>query len=114
MDDLKNKKCVPCKGGIDPLNQEKIEYYMKATPTWSVIEDNKKIEKDFKFKDFKGAINFINKVADLAENEGHHPDIYLHGWNKVKFILWTHAIKGLFENDFIMAVKIDLLAEHED
>lgn len=77
-------------------------------PDWTVVED-KKIERDFKFKNFAEAIEFINKVAGIAEEEGHHPDIYLHNWNRVRFSLMTHAIKGLFLNDFILASKIDSL-----
>ena len=100
------KKCTPCEGGVPPLKSDEIEYFMKHVDLWTV-EDNK-ITKIFEFKDFKEGIEFVNKVADLAEDEGHHPDISIN-WNKIKIILWTHAINGLSENDFIMAYKIDKL-----
>lgn len=105
---LLDKKCIPCEGGVPPLNSEHIKEFMKEISGWSVIED-KKIEKEFKFKNFKEAISFINRIAEIAESEGHHPDINLHNWNKVKVTLWTHAIKGLSENDFILAAKTDEL-----
>ena len=104
--ELKNKKCVPCEGGVPPLTPGEIEKYQKELKTsWEVVE-NKKIKKEFVFKNFKQAMAFVNEVADLAEFEGHHPDIYIF-WNKVTLELSTHAIKGLSENDFIMAAKID-------
>jgi 4a-hydroxytetrahydrobiopterin dehydratase len=107
---LLDKKCVPCEGGTPPLNSEQIAELMKEVNGWMVVED-KKIEKDFKFKNFKEAISFINRIAEIAESEGHHPDLNLHNWNKVKITLWTHAIKGLSENDFILAAKIDALLQ---
>lgn len=105
---LIQQKCVPCEGNVKSMTREQFGHYLPMVPEWTVIED-KKIERDFKFKNFKEAIAFINKVADIAEAEGHHPDISLHNWNKVRFTLWTHAIKGLFLNDFILAAKIDEL-----
>ena len=108
MDKLINKKCVPCEGWMKPLTKEQFEQHLPEVANWAVIED-KKIEKDFKFKDFKEAITFVNKVGAIAEEENHHPDINLHNWNKVKITLSTHAIKGLSDNDFILAAKIDLL-----
>ncbi len=103
---LLNKKCVPCEGGTPPLTAEEIEKYLPEVSDWEVLED-KKINREFKFKDFKEAMAFVNKVADLAESEGHHPDICLHSWNKVRLELSTHAIGGLSENDFILAAKIN-------
>lgn len=105
MSNLINKKCVPCEGGMPPLTAEEIEKYLPEVPDWEVL-DNKKIQREFKFKDFKEAMAFVNKVADLAESEGHHPDIHLHNWNKVRLELSTHAIGGLSENDFILAAKV--------
>lgn len=105
---LSQKHCIPCEGGVDPIKGEKLQYYLPAVPNWLVI-DEMKIERDFAFKDFKEAMQFVNKIADLAESEGHHPDIFLHNWRKVKITLMTHKIKGLFDNDFILAVKIDNL-----
>lgn len=81
----------------------------KEISDWEVSEDNKKISRNFEFRDFTKAMSFINKVADLAEDEGHHPDMLIYSWNKVKIELWTHAIGGLSDNDFIMAAKIDTL-----
>ena len=93
---------------MKPLTRAQFEKYLPQVPSWTVVED-KKIEKDFKFKDFKEALSFVNRVGAIAEKENHHPDINLHNWNKVKITLSTHAIKGLSDNDFIMAAKIDLL-----
>ena len=93
---------------MKPLTKEQFEKHLPEVPDWAVIED-KKIEKDFKFKDFKEAMTFVNKVGAIAEEENHHPDINLHNWNKVKITLSTHAIKGLSDNDFILAAKIDLV-----
>lgn len=105
--DLKNKKCVPCEGGVKPLTPDEYGSYLRTALTgWSDV-DEKQIEKEYKFKDFQQALDFVNKVGKIAESEGHHPDINLHGWNKVKLTLSTHAIGGLSENDFIMASKID-------
>ncbi|GIV44963.1 MAG: putative pterin-4-alpha-carbinolamine dehydratase [Bacteroidia bacterium] len=103
---LSHKHCIPCEGGTDPLKGERLATYTSILPEWIVI-DERKIEKDFVFKDFQQAVVFVNKVADLAETEGHHPDIFLHNWRKVKIMLTTHAIKGLSENDFILAVKVN-------
>ncbi|MEO6509327.1 MAG: 4a-hydroxytetrahydrobiopterin dehydratase [Patescibacteria group bacterium] len=103
---LLDKKCVPCDGGVPALNSDQIEDLMKELEGWTVVED-KLIEKDFKLKNFKAAISFINQIAEIAEQEGHHPDLNLYNWNKVKITLSTHAIKGLSENDFILAAKID-------
>lgn len=105
--DLTQKVCKACEGWEKPFTNKEAQKYLKHVKNWRLVK--KSIEKEFKFKNFKDAINFINKIAVIAEQEGHHPDIYLHGWNKVKFILSTHAIKGLSENDFIMAAKIDKL-----
>lgn len=103
---LSNKHCVPCEGGMPPLTPDEYNRLLNETPDWQVIEQ-KQIQRDFKFKDFKKALEFVNKVGEIAENEGHHPDINLHNWNRVQITLSTHVIKGLSENDFIMASKID-------
>ena len=91
---------------MPPFTASEIKKYLADTPTWSVTGD-KKIHKEFKFKNFKQALNFVNRVGSLAESEGHHPDINLHNWNRVTITLSTHAINGLSENDFIVAAKID-------
>lgn len=107
--DLAQKKCVPCEIGTLPLNPSEYEPLLKQLKLdWQVI-DQKKITQEFKFKDFVEAMQFVNKVAELAENEGHHPDIYIY-YNKVKIELITHNIKGLSENDFVVAAKIEKLA----
>ncbi len=106
---LANKKCVPCEGDMSPFTRNQIQGYIVQRKDWSVVE-NKAIEKNFQFKNFKKALVFINKVGEIAESEGHHPDIYLHGYNKVRITLSTHALKGLSENDFILAAKIDTIS----
>lgn len=106
---LSKGHCVSCEGGVDPLTPAQFAPYMEITKNWIVNDDNKSISREFKFKDFKEALAFINKVGEVAESEGHHPDIHLVGWNKVAFVLSTHAIKGLSVNDFVLASKIDLL-----
>ena len=104
---LEQKICKPCEGGIKPLWGKILQQYSKEVKDWKII-NNHQIEKEFKFKDFKTALDFVNKLGELAEKEGHHPDIYL-SWGKVKVTLWTHAVDGLSENDFILAKKIDLI-----
>jgi 4a-hydroxytetrahydrobiopterin dehydratase len=107
QNNLLKKKCVPCeKRGMKPMDRAEAQDYIDENPDWILSEDAKKISKEFKFADFIGAINFVNLVADIAEEEGHHPDISVH-YNKVTLELWTHAIGGLSENDFILAAKID-------
>lgn len=109
MNDLTQKHCVPCEGGTPPLPNEKEEELLQQTPNWQLLrEETHKIRRMFEFKDFKEAMGFVNKVADLAEKEGHHPDIKI-VYNKVKLDLFTHAVGGLSENDFIMAAKINSL-----
>lgn len=102
MTELKQKKCIPCEGG-QPLSEDKANDLLKQVPDWNL--KGKKIERDFDFDDFKQAMQFVNKVADVAEGEGHHPDFHIH-YNKVNLVLWTHEMDGLSENDFVMAAKI--------
>ena len=106
MNDLAQKKCVPCEGGVPPLGKAEVERLLYQVSGWSL--SGKWITKEFKFKNFVAAMKFVNRVADLAEEEGHHPDINIH-YNIVRFDIWTHAINGLSENDFILAAKIDAL-----
>lgn len=107
--DLADKKCLPCEIGTPPLTAQQFNPLLKQLKLdWEVIED-KKIRHEFKFKDFNGAMEFVNKVAKLAEDEGHHPNIHIY-YNKVIIDLTTHSIKGLSENDFIMAAKIENLS----
>jgi len=103
---LLQQKCTACEGGIPPMTAEQIaKYRPQIDAAWEVI-DNKKIRREFKFKDFKEAMVFVNNVANLAEEQGHHPDISIY-YSKVVIELWTHKINGLFINDFILAAKID-------
>ena len=104
---LASKKCVACEGGISPMGKKEAEKLVKKVKNWK-INDSGHLVKELKFKDFKEAIVFINKLAILAEKEGHHPDFSVH-YNKVNIETWTHAINGLSENDFILAAKIDKL-----
>lgn len=108
--DFTKKHCVPCEGGTKPYNSEQAQEYLKATSGWEILDgDILKIQRKFEFKDFKEAMEFVNKVADLANSENHHPNINIHSYKKVNITLTTHAIKGLSENDFIMAAKINQL-----
>ncbi len=106
---LLDQKCVPCEGGVDPMTKMDAEsmrdFHVKD---WEISDDAKHISKKFKFKDFKDALEFVNKVGAIAESEGHHPDIEL-GWGKVNITLTTHAIGGLSQNDFIVAAKINVI-----
>lgn len=107
MNNLLNKKCIPCEGGdVKPFDRERAEEYMVDVKGWTLADDAKSISKGYKFADFIGAVNFVNLVADIAEEESHHPDIQI-SYNKVNLTLTTHAIGGLSENDYIVAAKID-------
>jgi 4a-hydroxytetrahydrobiopterin dehydratase len=106
-DDLASKTCVPCRGGVPPLAGNELEKYSAQLPGWNVINGHH-LEKSFSFPDFKKALEFTNKVGGLAEEQGHHPDIFL-AWGKVMVTIWTHKINGLTESDFILAAKIDRL-----
>ncbi|HEV2176145.1 MAG TPA: 4a-hydroxytetrahydrobiopterin dehydratase [Terriglobia bacterium] len=107
MSQLASKNCVPCRGGVPPLSGEALEALQSQVPGWSV-EDGHHLTKDYKFPDFRQALAFVNRVGELAEDQGHHPDIFL-AWGKVGVKTWTHAINGLTESDFILAAKIDQL-----
>ena len=108
MDELKELKCVPCRGGEPPLTDDAIQVYRPQIPEWDVIEVEgvKRLQRQFKFKDFAQALAFTNQVGALAEAEDHHPAI-LTEWGRVTVTWWTHKIKGLHRNDFIMAAKTD-------
>ncbi len=108
MTDLASKKCVPCEGGTPPLPLGQVDVLIKSVKGWTAL-GNQQIDQNFKFKNFTQAMEFINDVAQVAEVENHHPDIFLHNWNQVIITLSTHAIGGLSENDFILAAKIDQL-----
>ena len=104
---LADKKCVPCRGGVPPLKGKELEALHRIVPEWNVVSEHHVVRK-FEFPDFKQALEFVNRVAALAEDQGHHPDILL-AWGKAEITLWTHKIDGLTESDFIMAAKIDRL-----
>lgn len=106
-DQLADKKCVPCRGGTPPLHGAELEKLHASVPDWKVV-DERQVQRDFRFPDFKQALEFVNRVGAVAEEQGHHPDILL-AWGKVGITLWTHKINGLTESDFIMAAKIDRL-----
>lgn len=106
--DLAQKKCVACEGGTAPMNRAEAETLVKQLKGWTLSGDRQWISKEFSFKDFAGAMAFADTVAGIAEGEGHHPDLQVR-WGKVVVELTTHAIRGLSENDFILAAKIDKL-----
>ena len=109
MTKLYDKKCVPCEGGAIPFDISEIHKYQNKVDGWNITKNDKDIyflEKSFKFKNFRESQNFINKVGSIAEKENHHPDISF-GWGYCKIKIFTHAIKGLAESDFILAAKID-------
>lgn len=106
--DLLSEKCVPCEAGTPPLTKQEAERYLADVPGWTLADDGTRIWREFRFKDFREAMRFVNAVADIAESEGHHPDIYVF-WNRVKLELSTHAIGGLSKNDFIVAAKVNQL-----
>jgi len=107
MADLAGKTCVPCRGGVPPLKGKKLRDLAKQVPGWKVVNEHH-ITKSFTFPDFKAALAFVNKVGEVAESQGHHPDILL-GWGKAEITTWTHKIDGLTESDFILAAKFDQL-----
>ena len=106
--DLTARKCVPCRGGTPPLSRAEAEAYLRLVPEWRLTHDATRIERRFKFPDFASALAFVQKVGAVAEREGHHPDITF-GWGYANVVFYTHKIKGLHENDFIMAAKADKL-----
>jgi 4a-hydroxytetrahydrobiopterin dehydratase len=106
---LADKKCVPCRGGVPPVKGQELQDLLKSVPEWNAINEHH-LTRQFKFPDFKQALDFVNRVGALAEEQGHHPDILL-AWGKAEITLWTHKIDGLTESDFIMAAKIDRLTE---
>ena len=110
-EDLAQKECVPCRGGVPPLDREEIAAFLGKVDDWALRGEHK-IHKSFSFPDFAEAWAFVARVAHLAEEQGHHPDIGF-GWGYAEFTIWTHAIDGLTESDFILAAKIDQLREIE-
>ncbi len=109
---LSQKTCTPCRGGIPPLGSSEAEALLPQAPGWRLLENGTRIERRFEFKDFAAALAFVNRVGDLAEQEGHHPDITF-GWGYASALFYTHKIGGLHENDFIMAAKVNELYTDE-
>lgn len=107
MSELSSKQCVPCRGGVPPLRGEEITPLLKQLDGWNVVNEHH-LQKQYRFKDFREAQGFVNRVGDLAEGQGHHPDICF-GWGQADITIWTHKIDGLTESDFILAAKIDEL-----
>ena len=108
MTALAEKECVPCKGGVPRLQGDELSGFAKELGgNWKIVEGHQ-LEKEYKFKNFREALSFTNKVGELAESQGHHPDIYL-AWGVVKLTIWTHKVDGLTESDFILAAKVDKL-----
>ena len=106
---LVHKKCLPCEGGVEPYTRQDAESQLEPLEGWRLTHDGQRIRKDWVVRNFLAGMDFFNKVAEVAEDDGHHPDLHLEGYRNVWIELWTHAIGGLSENDFILAAKIDEL-----
>lgn len=104
---LRQKKCLPCEGGVPVIEPDEALVYIKATPDWSLADDSKSISRKVVRKNFVEAMELMNQIGEIAESEGHHPDLHLTGYRNLRVDLTTHAIGGLSENDFIVAAKID-------
>ena len=107
MPDLAERECVPCRGGVPPLKGEEIKALSVQLDGWQVINGHH-LQKTYAFKNFRESLDFVNRVGELAEEQGHHPDICF-GWGKADITIWTHKIDGLTESDFVLAAKIDRL-----
>ncbi len=107
MSELAKKRCIPCQGGIPALEGQELDAFATEVPRWTVTNGHH-LDRELTFPDFRQALDFTNQIGELAEQEGHHPDIYL-AWGKVGLKIWTHKIDGLTESDFILAAKIDQL-----
>jgi len=107
MSGLAARECVPCRGGVPPMQGEEIRNLLGQLSGWEVVAEHH-LRKEYKFKNFREALDFVNRVGELAEEQGHHPDICF-GWGKAEITIWTHKIDGLTESDFILAAKIDNL-----
>lgn len=107
--DLSTKRCVPCEGGVPKYSLAEVRAQLATLPGWELTGDGQRIRRDWQVKNFLAGIEFFRKVAELAERENHHPDLHLENYRHVWIEIWTHAIGGLSENDFILAAKIDKL-----
>ena len=106
---LADKVCVPCRGGVPPMQADEVSRLLRELDGWQAPE-NHHLTKTYKFPDFKAALDYVDRVGEMAEEQGHHPDIYL-AWGKVRVDVWTHKINGLTESDFVFAAKCDRLAK---
>jgi 4a-hydroxytetrahydrobiopterin dehydratase len=113
MTELATRTCTPCRGGVPPLDRDQAEAYLDQADQWQLLDEGKRIERRFRFKNFREALAFVDRVGVLAEAEAHHPDISF-GWGYATVSLYTHKIKGLHENDFIIAAKINRLLEQSE
>jgi 4a-hydroxytetrahydrobiopterin dehydratase len=109
IEQLRSKKCVPCEGGVPKFTPDEAKSQLTKLHGWSITQDGQRIRKEWVVKNFMAGMRFFNKVAEVAEGEGHHPDLHIVGYRNVAIEIWTHAIGGLSENDFILAAKIDEL-----
>lgn len=107
MSELAERECVPCRGGVPPLKNDEIQKLLGQLADWESVGEHH-LRKQYKFADFRETLDFVNRVGELAENQGHHPDICF-GWGKAEVTIWTHKIDGLTESDFVLAAKIDKL-----
>ncbi len=107
MSELFERQCIPCRGGVPPLKGEEINRLLSQLDGWKVVDEHR-LQKGYKFKDFRAALDFVNRIGELAEEQGHHPDICF-GWGQADVTIWTHKIDGLTESDFVLAAKIDKL-----
>ena len=107
MSDLADKTCVPCRGDVPPLRGEELEELERQLPDWEVVEGHH-LRREFRFRNFREALDFVNRVGELAEEQGHHPDVQF-GWGRAAITIFTHKIDGLTESDFVLAAKVDRL-----
>ena len=107
MSELAERQCVPCRGGVPPMKGDEITEMSSQLPDWQVVNEHH-LRRNYRFKDFRETLDFVNRVGELAEEQGHHPDICF-GWGKADITIWTHKIDGLTESDFVLAAKIDKL-----
>lgn len=110
---LVSRKCKPCEGGVDACTLDEARQQLSSLSGWHLVRDGQRIRKEWVVKHFQAAIDFFNRVSEVAEEDGHHPDLHLEGYRNVAIELWTHAIGGLSENDFILAAKIDQIPIEE-
>jgi 4a-hydroxytetrahydrobiopterin dehydratase len=107
--ELCRKHCLPCEGGVPALTPQQIRDHLPAVPDWKLTPDGKRLRREWRVKDFATALDFFNRIGRIAEEEDHHPDLHLVGYRNVTIEIWTHAVAGLTENDFILAAKLDTL-----